>query len=228
MTRKIQRASRRAFSLIELVVCMGVLMMLVSFVVPSIGKSIEKSRITRDSAQLRQNFVLVTQYVHDHKGVYPVAHTRAIDSGRSWFHALQATGAIQSPAEVDPAAYRRWGDVTFYLATGLACDPNDVIPGQSIQFGLLPAAAVAEHRVSFPSLKGAMLKNNSGGDGSTYPDVPRWFCCVDRWQAPVTMCDGSTFVTDYLELSGGVPPVVVDGIGVPVWTTWGGALGRDK
>jgi type II secretory pathway pseudopilin PulG len=217
---------RRGFTLIEAVLCLGVLMILVSMVLPTVGRSIERGRQTRDSVQLRQNFTLVTQYAHDHKGVYPVASASALSSGRHWYRALLATGMIQSPAEVDPAAYRRWGDVTLHLSVSLVCDPSNVIPGQSMPLGLLPAAAVTEHRVSFPMLKGAMLKTNSGG--AQHPETMGWFCCTTRWRAPVTMCDGATFITDYIEISGGVPPVIVDSIGIPVWTTWGGALGRDK
>lgn len=58
-------------------------------------------------------------------------------------------------------------------------------------------------------------------------DVTSW-CCVNPRPTPIAMCDGALIFANYLELSGGKEPLVVDLIGEPVWTTWGGCLARDK
>jgi type II secretory pathway pseudopilin PulG len=218
--------ARRGFTLVELTITLGMVMILLGLLAPAVGRSMESARMTRDLAQLQQCMTLVGLYAADYRDIFPVADSNPFRAGESWHSALQAAGYVKSPAEVDPAAFRRFGRVTFYLSVCLAYSPERMLPGQTLPAMKAVSRAVYQHSVPYPSGKGAMLKGNSGE--GTVTEGAHWWCCVDRWCAPVAMCDGSAMLADYLAMNHGRAPVVVDQVGIPVWSTWGGYLGRDR
>lgn len=217
---------RRAFTIIELLVCIGLILILISLALPSMARSIESSRNLRDCAQIRQNHAIVTLYATDHKEVFPIVHQNAFLAGIYWWKSVERAGYVSSPREVDPRIFDRFGVVTIALSVCLVYKPERMLPGFTVPIGQALSDPVRLSQVSFPSSKGGLFRRESG-EGSVNEGA-RWHCCVVPWDAAVGFCDGSAIVTNYLQLSGGTQPLRVDEIGVPVWTTWGGYLARDR
>lgn len=201
-------------------------MILVSLAVPSIGESVERSRMVRDAAQLRQNMAVLGLYANDHQDIFPVAHPTALFSAREWHRACVAGGYFRSSSEADPAAVRKFGVITLHMSMCLTADSDYMLPGRTLPPGALLSAPVRQHEVAYPSDKGAMLKQFS--DDRTLNEGGVWFCCGDPWRAPAVMCDSSVTIADYYAYTGGAYPLVIDGVGIPIWSTWGGYLGRDR
>jgi prepilin-type N-terminal cleavage/methylation domain-containing protein/prepilin-type processing-associated H-X9-DG protein len=65
------RLPRRAFSLIELLVVIGIITLLVGIIVPTMGKVREKSYIDRCANNLRQIGEAISIYAHDNDGAFP-------------------------------------------------------------------------------------------------------------------------------------------------------------
>jgi len=217
---------RRGFTIIELMVVLGVVMVLVSMFVPAIAKSMEEARNTRDAAVLRQNAMLVDMYCNDHKGVYPIESSEPSTSTSYWYAPLIRTGLFMSESDVDPWGWRVRGNVRYIISYTMIERPETFRPGFVPPLELRQTSPIRQDQVFYPSNKGSMLR---GWNGIVDPlNGGNYFCCGPRWRTPISMADGSGLTTDYLTLSGNVPPLVIDLVGVPVLSTWGGCQGRDR
>ena len=65
--------SRRAFTLVELLVVIGIIALLVSILLPALNKAKESSRQVKCLSNLKQLGNATMQYVNDNKGVLPAA-----------------------------------------------------------------------------------------------------------------------------------------------------------
>lgn len=70
-----KRQNRRAFTLVELLVCIGVLALLASIVLSALIGARESARRTTCQSNLRQLALATQQYVQDNDGAYPPAYT---------------------------------------------------------------------------------------------------------------------------------------------------------
>jgi competence protein ComGC len=217
----------RAFSLIELIVSIGVLMVLVSLLVPALARSSDRARTVRDMATMRQNSAAIAAYTSDYQDIHPIAFSTASQSASYWYQPLVARGYIGTVASVDPSSHRRTGGVMAFMSVCMVMDPDLMLPGRTRPFTTVPSYAVRLASVPYPSLKGQVFK--MGDTGLLYEQGGRYLCCQPPyWRAPIAMCDGSTLTASMLELNGGTPPLIVDHIGAPVWTSWGGYAARDR
>ena len=73
---------RRAFTLIELLVVISLIALLVSLLLPALGKARESGRATVCLSNLHQFAIAMSGYISDNKGYYPGDHRQA--SGSSW------------------------------------------------------------------------------------------------------------------------------------------------
>ncbi len=94
---------RRAFTIVEVVVVIGVLMMLAALVVPAARNSIDAAKRSADMAVMRQNAALISVYVNDQRGAYPVGFDTAFRASVLWAQTLRAAGTIERLRESDPS-----------------------------------------------------------------------------------------------------------------------------
>lgn len=66
---------RRGFTLIELLVVIAVIVILISMILPALGKSRQSARATACLSAVRQLGMGLAAYVNDNKGYYPGHHT---------------------------------------------------------------------------------------------------------------------------------------------------------
>jgi prepilin-type processing-associated H-X9-DG protein/prepilin-type N-terminal cleavage/methylation domain-containing protein len=80
---------RRAFSLVELLVVLGIVALLISLLAPALSGVRKSAQSTTCLSQLRQLGMAVTLYAHDHHGLLPrSSHSALAHSVMPWGYAL--------------------------------------------------------------------------------------------------------------------------------------------
>lgn len=203
----------------------GVIAVLVSLALPSIGSAMAQARLQRTSAVVRQDAAIIALYANDSGDAYPLARHGADSAAHFWFAALEASGHIESAAQVDPEGVRRYDAVLIYMSKAMVCDPVLMRMGRTRPAPQTPSRRVYQHQVTYPSLKGLVIEMWR----VPFDPNPVAFCCAGpQLVVPVAMADGSMVVGSRRSFIGGDPPVVVDTMGYPVYSTWGGYLARDR
>lgn len=221
------RVCRRCagFTLIEVVVVLGVLTVLIGLFLPAVAGSWERAQLVADGAHVRQTFGLVTLYANDHDDHYPVGHANAQLAAMRWYRPILAGGYAESEADIDPCCWDRpWG-IGITLSVCMVYEPRYMRFGWTQPVDEQASVPVAQHQVTYPSLKGVMVR---AMEGYYARQGGRAFCCTDRWTAPIAFGDGSIEFGDYISFNFGEPPITENAIGWPVMSTWGGYLARDR
>lgn len=207
-------ASRRGFSLAELLVVLGIVMLLAGMLAPSLGAARARSRGAAGVAAARSLHVGLEQHARDHADLPPVlakpAWPEPVEyvfddvavSGRWFDHGafaaaelaagLDAPDTVLGPANPDPPALvtrngrpvRRGGD--FSLSSTLYADP--AFFKWETQTGPAQWRAQRLGTIQFPSDKGVLWQSRiftrAAPAGMTA-------CCVGPEPAPVAFADGS-------------------------------------
>lgn len=216
-----------AFTLIEMMVVLGIVTVIIGLTLPALGASRERAARVALGVRVRENAVAIQAYVHDHKGMYPVADRFAVPSSTRWYRALTPQGYVPNSRSVDPHGFRAFGENRIRLSLCMLMPWEKMVPG-NVERGDAPLSTQTyDHWVTYPSGKGLLIPQCSG---PLPPQDPRGrcFCCVDPVVEPVAFADTSTALVTRLDLIGGDPPVIIGLIGYPVWSTWGGYRGRDR
>ncbi len=218
--------AHRGFSLIELVMVMGVVMILVGLTLPSLQRSWWSGRTTGNLAVMRQNAMLIQQYTEDHKGVFPLSgHKLSVDAAFYWYRPLVASGHLSSTREADPAGFRRYGMCNVAMSQCMVHPAERFVRGNTQPEDLRRATPVRSSEVLYPSAKG-LLKSIRVIEER----IETYWCCVPGAPpGPVAFADGSASIEYWMNLlpNGRFEPDE-NGIGAPVSTTWGGVKGRDR
>ena len=141
--------------------------------------------------------------------------------------AMVNAGFVQRKSQLDPVAERQFGPVNLIdLSVCLVYDPSRMAPGYTVPVDQARSMPVGEHQVAFPSDKGMLIRQVAD---PTPAGVSGAFCCAGPFvKVPIAMCDGAAITADRSQLLGGQTPVVIDLVGIPVFSSWGGYLARDR
>lgn len=224
--RRSPLALGRGFSLIELVVVLGVVMILVGLALPSLQRSWWTGRTTSNLVVMRQNAILVQQYTEEHKGVFPLSgHERPVEAAFYWYRPLVAAGHLSATREADPAGFRRYGRSNVVMSECMVHPAERFVRGNTQPEELRRATPVRSSDVLFPSAKGLLRSIRVVEER-----IETYWCCVPGAPpGPVAFADGSASIEYWLNL---LPNQRYEpdenGIGSPVSQTWEGVKGRDR
>jgi len=88
-----RRPHRRAFTLIELLVVIGIISVLISILLPVIGRAREQARGVQCMSNLRQIGVAALLYTHDNKGVLlPMGYTTGVNDNVNLWPVILVSG----------------------------------------------------------------------------------------------------------------------------------------
>jgi len=216
----------RGFSLIELVVVMGVVMILVGLALPSLQRSWWTGRSVAQLASVRHNAALIGQYAQVYRDLYPQPDARtSTEVVHFWYKPMVESGYFASPREADPLGTRRHGRVNIMLSECMAHPPERMVRGNTQPERERRPAPVRTGDVLEPSRKGLLALAKLESDR-----IQAYWCCVPGFpKGPVAFADGGASLEYWMDL---LPNQRFEpdrnGIGRPVMTTWGGARGRDR
>jgi type II secretory pathway pseudopilin PulG len=222
-TRRLD-TSIRAFTLVELVMVIGVLVVLLGIALPVIGRSRDRAKETASLAAMGNDAAIVQNYCSENRGVFPIAHANAFTASERWEHALTTTGHLPSPQSADPVGSRGLPGSLVDLSVCLVYDADRMVQGYTLPMDQAASTPVADHQVLYPSDKGMLIKRCL----DAIPNSGNCFCCARVIRVPIAMVDGSVLVGARTQFAGGAAPVVIDGIGTPVYSSWGGFRAKDR
>ena len=126
----------RGFTLVELLVVIGIIALLVSILLPSLSRARESANSTRCASNLRQIAMGILMYTMDNKGKLPPSAVGPGDTiypnGWFWSNELVRQKYLTGPIGVDSAGRQVVGDSAFRCPSGL----DEQYPGFS-GFGAL-------------------------------------------------------------------------------------------
>src|SRR5262249_11568760 len=87
------RRLRHAFTLVELLVVIGVIALLIALLLPALGAARESARRAACASNLRQLHFASIAYANDNKGFLPPAHLDYITKNLHRWHGTRATAS---------------------------------------------------------------------------------------------------------------------------------------
>ncbi len=215
--------ARRGFSLIELVMIIGILMILIGLVLPAIGRSMAAGRQTRVLAAIQQAAALTEMYCTAYRDTYPLPEADLLLTSL-WPENMVRAGLLLRSEDADPDGFKRYGRLNIGLSKCMFYDHNRMHPGRTEPEEQQRPSPVRSTDVTFPSLKG-LFRTITVNDGK----IETLWCCVEGVpKGPVAFADGSASVQYWKDLLPKSGLYFENGIGLPVSSTWGGVRGRDK
>ncbi len=226
-----QTSQARAFTMIELIICIAIVMILLGIWLPSLSRARESVRRTRDLAAIASVMKPLLQYEADYSS-FPVWSNdpevfHVVNNMQSgWTQPFIARQYVTNYEDIDPEFTSGEGWIGVWLSLGLMYPSHWMQPGL-VARGQFRPSKVGLADVMFPSDKGAIVKM---WHGTPHSSGLRSFCCTrPGWKAPVAFVDGSAVSASAFDLLGNSQLYVEEEwFGVPVLGTWNGALGKDR
>lgn len=215
------------FTLVELLVVIGVLLLLLGLILPAVGGAVASARLTRSANDIRQCGQLTSLYTAQFKSTYPFTPSDPFNASMNWSSPAAKAGLLASADAIDPIGVRKTGRVRYWMSVAMVYRPDRMHPGRTVPPEQAVAVPVREHQVTYPSDKGLFVQAFDA-TGPSVKSITWWFCCGRPQSAPVGMADGAVTIGTYLDFSRFRPVVVENNIGMPILSTWGGYLARDR
>ena len=225
----------RGFTMVELVVVIGVVMVLLGFLLPALSGARGAAVQISDSVLLREFGLEIDVYTSSQDGKYPYDPESVAASLSRVTEIIQNKSLLFSSSEVATDAGLARSPVSYSMA--FCYDWRRMRQGETeytpleedplvTDFTQLEPRQIRVTDVASPSLKGLAVHS-----WISYGGVQSYFCCVDqRPRAPVCFADNSVSPYSWPEMliqTDGLL-VIENGIGVPVQSTWNGIKGRDR
>lgn len=212
------------FSLPELLICLGVIALLVAIAAPLLGRSRDRARQVASMSGVKQSATIVLSYCADSYGVFPIAHENPFSSSRMWEHLLTRTGHLPSPQAADYTSSRSLPGSQVDLSVCLMYDADRMMMGRTVPIDQARCVPIMDAQVPYPADKGMLLLHCT----DAIPGSGNCFCCVKIIDVPVAMVDGSAMIGNRTTFVGGDVPVITDGVGEPIFSSWNGYRARDR
>jgi hypothetical protein len=215
---------RPGFSLIELVVTVGIVMVLLGLALPSLGRARAGARLSQGGVTLRQNHWAVIAYGNDYREVYPIADPFIGPCSLRWWIPLVSGGYLGSERKADPLGVDVLGFVTYALSFCMVYPASEMQRGRVVPIDRARSSPVRISQVAFPSRKGTMYQWHPL---VTQDPVVFWCCGPDPPPGPV-FADGSVIAARWTDLLFAPDGYMEYWCGAPVASTWNGYLGVDR
>ena len=223
---------RRGFSMIELMVSIGILSILAGLLLPSLSGSLSRAKLTRDLVRMRDAANMIGLYTSDYRDVYPLTQTTGVYAiGKRWLRPMIAGGYYNDIREIDDYSDEAGSDPSILMSAAMAYDWRKMVPGQTVPGNVQHPTPVRTHEVLFPSIKGLVFRAMSAGppESLRFPVEIEMFCCAgELWEFPVANADTSVLSGHRDFFNGGRSLHLENDIGMPVLSTWSGVRGVDR
>jgi hypothetical protein len=220
----VRRTAPSAFTIIELLVLFGVVMVLIGLLLPTLAGSRAAARTARGLASLQQNVGLIAMYGNDFAEVFPIADARLNSATLKWGNAMVRAGLVESDRDLDPLGFRATGGMTFALSHCMMHPPQKMRPGQTMPIEFAMSSPIRQSQVSSPSGKGLMYRWRV-----QTPMGDRFWCCsFHDVKGEVAFVDGSAIVAFWHEFRTHEQGLIENWVGYPVASTWDGVFGYDR
>jgi hypothetical protein len=208
-------------------VAIGVVAIVIGLLLPSLSTARQTARRTAFAATIRQDAILVSAYCNDARGVFPIAATLAPDAAWNWGSAMLAGGHISDLRDLDPDGARRYGRNRVQLSKCMLLPAELMRPGFTVPPDMQYATPIRDDQVTYPSQKGLLIPLCSEPLPGDDP-AGRCFFYTRRVAEPIAFADQSVAVLTRFDLIDGEAPSEIDGVGLPVYASWGGHRARDR
>lgn len=221
----LQTYRRGGFTLIECIVVLGLTLVLISLVLPNLGRTRKLAEVLKKKVSVQQNALALAMYAGDYREYFPRAFPNAQQAAVYWYYPIVSSGYMPSNESSDPVGFGRFGFSTISMSQCMVCDPKYMRLGFTVPVGTAAASWVRMSQVSYPAHKGVMIELTREWASQN----PIRFCCTGPLlTVPVAFVDGSMTEGTKLSFNQDQEPVLIDGIGLPVFSSWGGYLAIDR
>lgn len=122
------KAQRSGFTLIELLVVIAIMALLMSILMPALGKARKQARSVRCQAHLRQQALAMVLYTHDYEGTVMTMGDMGTTVNELWFHKIAPYMGDRNYAD-DPSLHERVMDVIKCPVASKANTSNPFMTG---------------------------------------------------------------------------------------------------
>ena len=134
MTKSSPPPVERAFTLIEMLVVMAIILILAAILIPSLNSALERAKATKDMSNLRQIGIALQLYTQDYNNRLPNMRDKSFDTNAPPANALPGVEAVLSNHLGSVKILKCPSDrKQFYEKTGSSYSWNSLLNGQDAE-----------------------------------------------------------------------------------------------